>query len=75
MMAASRQSSSSAIELGFLYAANTKGSVVEAYDETETGRKAENEDVPRVCARYDSKPLLNAKDPRGSAESASSRRK
>lgn len=63
------------MELGFLYAPSTKGSVVEAYDETETGRKAEKEDVPRVCARYDSSPLLKAKDPRGSAESARRRRK
>jgi hypothetical protein len=49
--------------------------VVEAYEEREKLRKAGNEEVGRVCARYDSRPLLNANEPRGSAESESRRRK
>ena len=33
------------------------------------------EDEGRVWARYDSRPLLNAKEPRGRAESAIKKRK
>lgn len=54
----------------------TKGSVVQANDESEEGRKDEKEDARGgVCARYDSRPLLKAKAPRGRAESERRRRK
>lgn len=73
--------------VGSRCAASTKGSVVLAYDDSESGRKEENEDAEaaaeevmdgpprrRVCARYDSRPELKAKEPRGRAESESKRR-
>jgi hypothetical protein len=64
------------MELGQRCAARTKGSVVEAKDESEEGRKDEKEDARGgVCARYDSRPLLKAKAPRGRAESERRRRK
>lgn len=57
-----------------------------AYEDKDKGRKDENEDVEaadvegpadrlrRVWARYDSRPELKAKDPKGKAESESRRR-
>jgi hypothetical protein len=47
----------------------------EPYDEREKFKKAGKDDVGRVWARYDSRPLLNANDPRGRAESDRRRRK
>jgi hypothetical protein len=38
-------------------------------------RNDPKEDAGRLWARYDSRPLLNAKDPRGSAESDKSSKK
>jgi hypothetical protein len=75
MMAASRASSRSTRSVGLRWAARTKGSVVEAYDDRDNSKKAGKEEARRQCARYDSRPLLNAKEPSGSAESARSRRK
>jgi hypothetical protein len=74
-MAASRVSSNSIRSIGFLCAARTNGRVVEAYEEREKFKNEGKEDFGRVCARYDSRPLLNAKEPSGRAESERSRRK
>ena len=50
--------------------------MVDAYEEMEEVRNVEKEMPARgVCAWYDSRPLLNANDPRGRAESARRRRK
>jgi hypothetical protein len=75
IMAASKLSSRSIKSAGFLYAASTNGKVVEAYELREKSRNTGKEDFGRVCAMYDSRPLLKAKEPRGSAESESRRRK
>jgi hypothetical protein len=61
--------------IGLRCVARTNGRVVEPYEEREKFKNAGKEDFGRVCARYDSRPLLNAKEPRGRAESERRRRK
>jgi hypothetical protein len=75
IIAASSASSSSIRSFGFRWAARTNGRVVDAYEKREKFKNAGKEDLGRVCARYDSRPLLNAKEPSGRAESESRRRK
>jgi hypothetical protein len=75
---ASKSLSSVSISHGLLYPANTYGSAVLASVESERRR---NVWKAGICdaeggdglwwARYDSRPLLKAKEPRGRAESAS----
>lgn len=73
MTAASSWSSRSRRSDGSRYEARTKGRVVAAYEDRESGRKEENV-ARRLCARYDSRPLLNANEPMGSWESDRRRR-
>jgi hypothetical protein len=75
IIAASRVSSSSMRSIGFRCAARTNGRVVEAYEEREKVKNVGKDDFGRVWARYDSRPLLNANEPRGRAESDRRRRK
>lgn len=74
-MAASSWSSSEASAAGSRCAARTKGSVVDAKDARDSGRKAEKAVRRGECARKDSRPDEKAKEPTGSAESERSRRK
>jgi hypothetical protein len=74
-MAASSWSSRAARSSGLRCAARTKGSVVAAKEDSEAGRKAVKVAPRPLCDRYDSRPLLKAKDPRGRAESERSSRK
>lgn len=60
---------------GWRWAARTKGSVVEAKEERERGRKEEKLVRGGECARNDSRPEEKAKEPTGRAESERSRRK
>ena len=49
--------------------------MVDAKEESDEGRKCEKEDLRGLWARYDSRPLLKANEPRGRAESERRRRK
>ena len=75
MMAASSWSSRSAIDAGSRCASSTNGSVVDANEERDRGKKEEKEVLRGLCARNDSRPLLNANEPTGSCESDNSSRK
>lgn len=63
------------MDSGSRCASSTKGSVVDAKDDMESGRKVEKVAERGLWARKDSRPELKAKEPTGSWESERRRRK